>query len=39
LIVSQIIVETLADLKLRYPKSDADRRKELQAIRDALVNE
>jgi PPK2 family polyphosphate:nucleotide phosphotransferase len=39
LIVSQVIVETLEGLRLRYPKTDAERRKELEAIREALVNE
>jgi Polyphosphate kinase 2 (PPK2) len=39
LIVSQIIVDTLSDLKLRYPKTDAERRKELEAIRGALEKE
>jgi len=36
LIVSQIIVDTLKDMKLRYPKSDAARREELETIRAAL---
>ncbi len=39
LIVSQIIVDTLGDLKLRYPKTDAERKKELAAIREALEKE
>src|SRR5580692_11564387 len=39
LIVSQIIVDTLDELKLRYPKTDAERRKELEAIREALAKE
>jgi len=39
LIVSQIVVDTLKDLKLRYPKSDAARRAELEAIQEALVKE
>jgi len=39
LIVSQVVVDTLKDLDLRYPKADAVRRKELEAIRDALTNE
>ncbi len=39
LIVSQIIVDTLKGLKLRYPKSDAARREELEAIRAALMRE
>jgi hypothetical protein len=29
----------LDDLNLRYPKTDAERRKELQGIREALENE
>jgi PPK2 family polyphosphate:nucleotide phosphotransferase len=39
LIVSQIVVDTLDDLKLRWPKTDAARRKELQEIRAALEHE
>jgi PPK2 family polyphosphate:nucleotide phosphotransferase len=39
LIVSQVIVDTIKDLKPRYPKTDAARRKELEAIREALANE
>jgi PPK2 family polyphosphate:nucleotide phosphotransferase len=39
LIVSEIIVDSLRDLKLRWPKTDAARRVELAAIREALVNE
>jgi PPK2 family polyphosphate:nucleotide phosphotransferase len=39
LIVSQVIVDTLEDLKLRYPTTDAERRKELEVIRDALAKE
>jgi polyphosphate kinase 2 (PPK2 family) len=39
LIVSQVIVDTLDGLKLRYPKTDAERRKELEAIRVALTQE
>jgi PPK2 family polyphosphate:nucleotide phosphotransferase len=39
LIVSQVIVDTLADMKLRYPKSDAARREELDSIRAALLKE
>src|SRR6202035_1919292 len=33
LIVSRIVVATLAELKMSYPKTDAKRRRELQAIR------
>lgn len=36
LIVSQIILDTLEALKLRYPEADAEKRKELQAIRTRL---
>src|SRR6266446_3425536 len=37
LIVSQIIVDTLRGLHLEYPRLDAERRRELQAIRRLLV--
>jgi len=37
LIVSRIILDTLEALKMRYPKSNAKRRQELQAIRKQLV--
>ena len=37
LIVSQVILETLERLKLSYPKADARRRRELQAIRKQLA--
>jgi PPK2 family polyphosphate:nucleotide phosphotransferase len=36
LIVSQIVLDTLGDLKLAYPKTTAKRRQELQAIRKML---
>jgi PPK2 family polyphosphate:nucleotide phosphotransferase len=36
LIVSKIIVETLRDLKMAYPKTDATRQKELLSIRALL---
>jgi PPK2 family polyphosphate:nucleotide phosphotransferase len=39
LIVSQVILDTLKGLKSRYPKTDAARHKELEAIREALANE
>jgi PPK2 family polyphosphate:nucleotide phosphotransferase len=39
LIVSAVILETLKDMKLRYPESDAARREELQAIRAELDKE
>jgi len=37
LIVSQIIVDTLRGLHLEYPRLDAGRRRELQAIRRLLI--
>jgi PPK2 family polyphosphate:nucleotide phosphotransferase len=37
LIVSQVILDTLKGLKMSYPKSNAARRDELQAIRDRLT--
>ena len=37
LIISQIVVETLADMKLTYPKADANRQEELKTIRDRLM--
>jgi PPK2 family polyphosphate:nucleotide phosphotransferase len=37
LIVSRIVVETLAELKMTYPKTSAKRRRELQAIRGQLT--
>jgi PPK2 family polyphosphate:nucleotide phosphotransferase len=39
LIVSRVVVDTLTDMKLRYPKSDAARREELAAIRAMLLKE
>jgi PPK2 family polyphosphate:nucleotide phosphotransferase len=39
LFVSRIVVGTLEDLKLRYPKTDAARREELETIREALAKE
>jgi PPK2 family polyphosphate:nucleotide phosphotransferase len=39
LIVSQIILDTFKSLKMRYPKTDAKRKKELQAIRHLLANQ
>ena len=39
LIVSQVIVDTLKDMKLRFPKTDAARHEELEAIREALAKE
>ena len=37
LIVSRIVVETLAELKMSYPKTGAKRRRELQVIRGQLA--
>ncbi len=39
LIVSQIILDTLNELGMSYPKVSKERRKELQSIREQLVNE
>ena len=39
LIVSRIVVDTLAGLRMTYPKPDAKRRTELQQIRARLVKE
>jgi PPK2 family polyphosphate:nucleotide phosphotransferase len=36
LIVSQIVLDTLKDLKMEYPKSSAQHRKELRALRKQL---
>jgi polyphosphate kinase 2 (PPK2 family) len=36
LIVSQIVLDTLDDLKLAYPKTTAERRRELNSIRKQL---
>jgi len=36
LIVSEIIVETLAGLKMQYPRTTEERRQELLAIRQQL---
>ena len=37
LIISQILVDTLASLKLSYPATTAERQEELQAIRKQLA--
>jgi hypothetical protein len=37
LIVSQVVLDTIEDLKLAYPKPDAERRRELLAIREKLT--
>jgi hypothetical protein len=37
LIVSQIVVDTLEGLKMSYPKTGAERRRELLSIRRRLV--
>jgi len=39
LIVSQIILDTLGSLKMAYPKTTAERRRELLAIREQLAAE
>ncbi len=39
LIVAQIVVDTISGLGLRYPESNAGRRRELEAIRAALLKE
>jgi hypothetical protein len=39
LIVAEIILDTFKDLKMSYPKVDAKRRQELQAIRQKLIKE
>ena len=39
LIVSQLILKTLTDLKLSYPETNAERRRELHAIRKRLEDE
>ena len=38
LIISQIIIETLRGMSIDYPKTDAKRRKELQAFRRMLAD-
>ena len=38
LIVSQIILDTLNGLKMTYPEVSAERRQELQSIREGLIN-
>lgn len=37
LIVSQIVLDTFAELKMNYPKTSPRRRKELEVIRDRLM--
>jgi PPK2 family polyphosphate:nucleotide phosphotransferase len=39
LIVSQVVVDTIKDLKLHYPKTGAARREELESIRETLSRE
>jgi PPK2 family polyphosphate:nucleotide phosphotransferase len=39
LIISQVVLEALEGLKMAYPKSTPERRRELQAIRKLLVKE
>ena len=38
LIVSQIVLDTLHELKMAYPKTTAKRRRELKSIRKLLMN-
>jgi hypothetical protein len=38
LIVSQVILDTLDRLEMSYPEVSAERRKELQSIRERLTN-
>ena len=37
LIVSQIVIDTFASLKMAYPKTSVERKKELKAIRKELT--
>ena len=37
LIISQIVLDTLKELKMSYPKPDRERRKELQSLRKLLA--
>jgi PPK2 family polyphosphate:nucleotide phosphotransferase len=39
LIVSRVVLDALKDLKMAYPKSDPERRRELQAVRKVLQKE
>jgi hypothetical protein len=39
LIVSQLVLDTLADLKMAYPKTTKKRRLELESIRKLLTKE
>jgi hypothetical protein len=39
LIVSQVVIDALTELKMAYPKSDAKRRQELQSIREQLIDQ
>jgi PPK2 family polyphosphate:nucleotide phosphotransferase len=39
LIVSRVVLDALKDLKMSFPKADAERRKELQGIRKVLEKE
>jgi PPK2 family polyphosphate:nucleotide phosphotransferase len=39
LIISKVVLDTLAEFKMRYPVVTAKRRKELQSIRDNLIKE
>jgi PPK2 family polyphosphate:nucleotide phosphotransferase len=39
LIISQVIIDTLSELKMNYPVTDEKRKHELHAIREELINE
>ena len=39
LIVSRVIAETLKGMKLRFPRTSAERTKELAVIKDTLMAE
>lgn len=39
LIISQVVLDALRDLKMSYPKTSPQRRRELQAIRKQLIKE
>jgi hypothetical protein len=38
LVVSQIVLDTLNDLKMEYPKTTPKRKKEMQVMRENLMN-
>ena len=39
LLISRIVLDTFADLKMRYPKPDAQLRQQLEAVRQQLMKE